>query len=160
MAPAIVHFLLGAALFLLVAVPFAYRYEMGQRWALWLVVIGGVWGLFPDVHHITPVYETELRALHHSAWADLFAFHYTLDRPAVRSRSIESIFASVLLFLSAVTTFVLADVAGRRRRTAASGDRRSVVIGRVLGVSALLLGGVLVVLVGAVLGGIRAGIVG
>ena len=124
MAPAIVHFLVGASILLLVAVPFAYRYEVGQRWALWLVGIGGIWGLFPDVHHITPIYGTELRAFHHSPWADLFAFHYTLDRPAVRSRPMESIFGSILLFLIAVTTFVLADSTGRRRRATESGGRR------------------------------------
>ena len=160
MAPAIVHFLVGASILLFVVVPFAYRYEVGQRWGLWLVGIGGVWGLFPDVHHITPIYETELRAFHHSTWADLFAFHYTLDRPAVRSRQMESIFGSILLFLIAVTSFVLADVGGRRRRNTAPDDRRSVGLGRVLGVTALTLSGVSVLLLGAIIGGIRFGIVG
>ncbi|MFP8955586.1 hypothetical protein ACLI4Y_02575 [Natrialbaceae archaeon A-CW3] len=108
MAPAIVHFLVGASLVLLIVTPFARRTTLPTPWVLWLVVIGGLWGLAPDVHHIAPVYHTELYAFHNSAWADLFAFHYTLDRPFVRERYVESVFGSILLFLGAVSVFSLA----------------------------------------------------
>lgn len=120
MAPAIVHFLVGASICILVATPLVWRYDLDWRWPLWLVAVGGIWGLFPDVHNITPVYESQLRAFHNSAWADLFAFHYTLDRPFVRARPIESTFASIAGLLVAVITFTLAGgVAG------SPGDRSS-----------------------------------
>ncbi|WP_252700432.1 hypothetical protein [Natronosalvus vescus] len=108
MAPAIVHFLVGASIVLLVATPFVSRTVYPTPWALWLVVIGGLWGLAPDVYHIAPVYRSELVAFHDSQWADLCAFHYTLDRPFVRARYVESIFGSILLFLGAVSVFSLA----------------------------------------------------
>ena len=111
MAPAIVHFLVGAALVLLLVTPLALRYRLPTWLPLWLVAVGGLWGLFPDIHHIAPVYETELYAFHNSQWADLFAFHYTLDRPAVRARYNESIFWSIVLFLAASATFTVAAAA-------------------------------------------------
>ena len=112
MAPAIVHFLVGASILLIVATPIAWRYDLDWRWPLWLVAVGGIWGLFPDVHHIAPVFEARLRAFHDSTWADLFAFHYTLDRPAVRARYIESVFGSIAGFLAAIAAFTLSGSAG------------------------------------------------
>ncbi|SEP68384.1 hypothetical protein [Natrinema salaciae] len=108
MAPAITHYLVGASLLLLLVTPVALRYRLAPWIPLWLVVLGGIWGLGPDFHHITPVYETELRAFHDSPWVDLFAFHYTLDRPAVRAQYTASVFGSILSFLGAVTTFIIA----------------------------------------------------
>ena len=66
MAPAIVHFLVGASILLLVVTPIVARYELPSWAPLWLVAIGGLWGLFPDIHHIAPVYEAELYAFHNS----------------------------------------------------------------------------------------------
>lgn len=117
MAPAITHFLVGASILLLVATPVALRYRLSPWIPLWLVSLGGLWGLGPDIHHIAPVYETELRAFHDSAWADLFAFHYTLDRPSVRARYTESVLASILCFLGAVGAFTLAGTVGRQTGT-------------------------------------------
>ena len=117
MAPAIAHFLVGASLLLLLVVPVALRYDVDRELALWLIPIGGVWGLIPDVHHITPVFEAELYALHNTPWADLFAFHYTLDRPAIRARYLESVFGSILLFICSVAVFwgsTHSNAAGRR----------------------------------------------
>ena len=115
MAPAIVHFLVGAAILLVLAAPIALRYDLGRTWPLWLVIVGGLWGLFPDIHHIAPAYESHLRTLHDSPWADLFAFHYTLDRPAVRTRYTESVFLSILLFVGATVTYTIGDALGDRR---------------------------------------------
>jgi hypothetical protein len=109
MAPAIAHFLVGASLVLLFAAPFVLRYGIDQTWVIWLVAVGGIWGLLPDIHHIVPVYSEELFALHESSpWVDLFALHYTLDRPLIREMYNESVLASVLLFLIAITVFQLA----------------------------------------------------
>lgn len=105
MVPAITHFLVGESFLLLIVTPLALRYDIGREIALLLIPIGGVWGLFPDVHNIAPVFETELYALHNSPWVDLFAFHYTLDRPAIRARDYESVFGSIVLFLVSITTF-------------------------------------------------------
>ncbi len=110
MAPAIAHFLVGASLLLLLTIPIALRYRLAPWIPLWLVALGGLWGLGPDIHHIAPIYELKLRAFHDSPWVDLFAFHYTLDRPAVRAQYISSVFGSILGFLGAVTTFMLATV--------------------------------------------------
>lgn len=108
MAPAITHFLVGASLLLLLTIPIALRYRLAPWIPLWLVALGGLWGLGPDIHHIAPAYVTELRAFHDSPWVDLFAFHYTLDRPVVRAQYTVSVFGSILGFLGAVTTFVIA----------------------------------------------------
>lgn len=116
MAPALVHFLVGASLLLLLATPLALRYRLPAWVVLWLVAVGGLWGLFPDIHHIAPVYESELRAFHDTQWADLFAFHYTLDRPTVRAQYNASLVGAILLFLGAVGACTLADTA--RARTA------------------------------------------
>ncbi|RQG99481.1 hypothetical protein [Natrarchaeobius oligotrophus] len=85
--------------------PIAVRYETDRDHAIWLIPIGGLWGLVLDVHHVAPVFERELYAIHNSPWADLFAFHYTLDRQAVRTFSLERIFVSIVLFIGAVAIF-------------------------------------------------------
>jgi len=108
MAPAIVHFLVGASLLLLLTIPVALRYRLALWIPLWLVALGGLWGLGPDLHHIAPIYKTELRTLHDSAWANLFAFHYMLDRPVVRAQYTASVFGSILGFLGTVTIFMVA----------------------------------------------------
>jgi len=51
-APAITHFLVGAAILLSIAVPLAMRYDVDREHAIWLVPLGGIWGLAPDAHHI------------------------------------------------------------------------------------------------------------
>ena len=117
MAPAITHFLVGASLLLLTAGSFILRYDLDRTAVMWLVPIGGVWGLAPDFHHIAPVFAAELHALHGSSWMSLFAFHYVLDTPAVRGRSNESIFFAIILFLLALS---VVSVAYRLR------DRRSI----------------------------------
>lgn len=106
MAPAITHFLVGASLVLLFAAPFALRYAISENWALVGIAVGGLWGLIPDVHNISPVYQDELHALHDSPLMDLFALHYTLDRPLIRTLDIESTFVSILLFLFAISVFL------------------------------------------------------
>jgi hypothetical protein len=113
MAPAIAHFLLGATLLLTAAVPIALRYDFDREHAIWLIPLGGVWGLAPDIHNIAPIVAESLYALHNTPWADLFGFHYTLDRPAVRARYDASVFGSITAFLIAVAGFW---TAGRIRR--------------------------------------------
>lgn len=105
MAPAITHFLVGASLLLLLVTPLALRYGLEREAALWLIPIGGVWGLAPDVHHVAPVFAAELYALHNTPWVDLFALHYTLDRPAIRARYYESVFGSIVLFVLSTSVF-------------------------------------------------------
>ncbi|RQG93821.1 hypothetical protein [Natrarchaeobius chitinivorans] len=122
MAPAIVHFLVGASLVVLLAMPLALRDGHHGR-HLWLVAIGGLWGLFPDVHYVTPVLESELTALHDSQWANLFAFHYALDQPPIATRPLEATAASILLFLVAIGIFTGASVVTGRIRSSA--DRRA-----------------------------------
>ncbi|WP_418284161.1 hypothetical protein [Halorubrum sp. DTA46] len=113
MAPAIVHFLIGAALLLTVAVPVILRYEIDREHAVWLVPLGGIWGLTPDVHNIAPVFVESLYAFHNAPVADLFAFHYTLDRSTVRAQYEASVFGSITIFLIAIVGFW---TAGRVRR--------------------------------------------
>ncbi|RQG96170.1 hypothetical protein [Natrarchaeobius oligotrophus] len=105
MAPAIAHFLVGASLLLVLVAPLALRYGIDREHAIWLIPLGGLWGLAPDVHHVTPLFESRLYAFHNSPWADLFALHYTLDRGAIRALYLESVFASIALFIVAVAIF-------------------------------------------------------
>ncbi|WP_434522844.1 hypothetical protein [Halorubrum sp. AS12] len=113
MAPAIAHFLIGAACVLTTAVPVVLRYEFDREHALWLIPLGGVWGLVPDIHNIAPVFVETLYAFHNTPWTDLFGFHYTLDRPAVRAQYEASVFGSITIFLIAIAGFW---AAGRIRR--------------------------------------------
>lgn len=121
MAPALVHFLVGASLALLFATPVALRYRLSPWWPLWIVVLGGIWGLGPDFHHVAPIYESKLYALHNSPRVDLFAFHYTLDRPFVRARATASIFGAIVCALGAASVFTAA--AQLRVRTAVAESR-------------------------------------
>jgi len=105
MAPAITHFLVGASLLLVVAVPVWLRYDIPREYGLWLIPVGGLWGIAPDFHNIVPLFSTELRAIHHSSWVDLFAFHYTLDRPFVRGQYLVSVFSSIALFSASVAAY-------------------------------------------------------
>ncbi|WP_199239088.1 hypothetical protein [Halorubrum sp. GN11GM_10-3_MGM] len=97
------------------AVPIVLRYDFDREHAIWLIPLGGLWGLAPDIHNIAPIAAESLYALHNTPWADLFGFHYTLDRPAVRARYDASVFGSITAFLIAVAGFW---TAGRVRRAA------------------------------------------
>ena len=105
MAPAIVHFLVGAAILIFLVTPIAMRYSIAGKNLLWLVLFGGIWGLAPDIHHITPMYHSQLVAFHGSPWADLFGLHYSLDRPYVRKRFHESIVGAIVLFTASIASF-------------------------------------------------------
>lgn len=50
------------------------------RYPRLIVTLGGVWGIVPDGWRITPINRNAFEAFHASPWADLFWFHYTLDR--------------------------------------------------------------------------------
>jgi len=105
MAPAITHFLVGASLLLVVAVPIWLRYDIPREYGLLLIPVGGLWGIVPDFHNIAPLFSTELYAFHNSSWVDLFAFHYTLDRPFVRGQYLVSVFSSIALFSASVAAY-------------------------------------------------------
>ena len=113
MAPAITHFLVGAAIALSVAAPLVLRYDIDREHAIWLVPLGGIWGLAPDAHHIAPIYAETLYAFHNSPWADVFGLHYTLDRPTVRARYYAGVFGAIVAFSLATGAFWSA---GRIRR--------------------------------------------
>lgn len=130
MAPAIAHFLVGAGAALLLAAPVVLRYDIDHSWGLWLVPFGGLWGLFPDVHNISSVYRAQLHAIHYSPWMDLFALHYSLDRPTIRGMYLESVFGSILFFLLAVGAFSVAQsLRGRIEATEPSLERGLLVAG-------------------------------
>ncbi len=91
MAPAIVHFTVGFVIVLAVLwlVPIT-------RYRLTGAFLGGIWGVGPDAHHLFDGARGEqLRELHDSSIADVFFFHYTLDRPFFRALDIELTFLSL-----------------------------------------------------------------
>jgi len=91
MAPAIVHFTAGfvTVLAVLWVVPIT-------RYRLTGAFLGGIWGVAPDVHNLFGGTRAEqLRVVHDSPAADVFFFHYTLDRPFFRELSIELTFLSL-----------------------------------------------------------------
>lgn len=46
-----------------------------------LVMLGGLWGLLPDLYWVSPVATQRLEEIHHTAiWTDIFWFHRTLDQ--------------------------------------------------------------------------------
>lgn len=75
MSLALTHFAVGATLTALAAL---YLLPATQ-YARTLVLLGGIWGMLPDVHWVTPVYATELKALHSSVFMNIFWFHESLD---------------------------------------------------------------------------------
>ena len=184
MAPAIAHFLLGAACLLTAAVPVILRYDIDREYALWLIPLGGVWGLVPDFHNIAPIFVEPLYAFHNTPWVDLFGFHYTLDRPAIRAQYEASVFGSIVVFVVAIAAFWTAG----RLQCAISDVRRPVehivaillatglatvlatlvfwvavsvqsgfpLAARLVGRSSVLIGGLVTLLAGGVLGGVCA----
>ncbi|ELZ39223.1 hypothetical protein C463_17428 [Halorubrum californiense DSM 19288] len=72
---AITHFAVGGICTALVALYFFPP----TRYARTLVLLGGGWGMLPDVHWVAPLYATELKALHASVFTNIFWFHQTLD---------------------------------------------------------------------------------
>lgn len=75
MSMAIAHFGFGAsvtALVVLYLLP-PTRYERV------IVLLGGVWGMIPDAHWVSPIFQTEVYSLHNSVIADVFWLHRTLD---------------------------------------------------------------------------------
>lgn len=114
MAPAIVHFLVGASVLLALAAPAALRSRRVRGSAVLLVAAGGIWGIAPDVHHVAPIYRRRLLAAHASPWTDAFAFHYTLDLAPIRTLSTTSTFAAVLLFCVFGALFAVAARIGDR----------------------------------------------
>ena len=145
MAPAIVHFLVGASLLVLLAAPLAVRYRVVRRHGLALATVGGLWGVFPDLHHVAPRYEGPLRSFHQSAWVDLFAFHYTLDLDPVRAVDpAQSGLAAVLVFVGVVAVYTLASEWGARHDLEPIEPRYEMIGGAAGGavVSTVLLGGI------------------
>ena len=134
MAPALVHFLGGAAILLALATPIAFADGRARRAGLWLVVAGGLWGLLPDLHHVAPVARGELRAFHDSLAANGCAFHYTLDSPAVRERTLASLAGSIAAFCLVVALFELAG----RTQPERSRVVRGIVSGMGVAIGALL----------------------
>ena len=114
MAFAIVHFLVGASLFLLLGAPLALRFERVRDSALLVVTAGGIWGLVPDIHHFSPVLSEQLYAIHQTPFVDLFAFHYMLDLDPVRERQRFAILVALVLFCLAVAIFTAASRIGTR----------------------------------------------
>lgn len=75
MSLAITHFAVGGICTALVAL-----YLLPPtRYARTLVLLGGGWGMLPDVHWVAPLYASELKALHSSVFTNIFWFHQTLD---------------------------------------------------------------------------------
>lgn len=76
MSLVLAHFAVGATMTALVLHVFfrEFRYKRTGT------VLGGVWGLVPDFHAVSPMYADTLRRLDESRWGDLFWFHRTMDR--------------------------------------------------------------------------------
>ncbi|GGI95276.1 hypothetical protein GCM10008995_01820 [Halobellus salinus] len=129
MAPAITHFLVGASLLLYVALIALLRYEFPVEHTLWVVPIGGVWGVVPDFHHIAPAYNDALYAFHASPWVEVFALHYTLDRAAIRAQYHESIFAAIAVFTVTVASVWIAARYRTVTRSAETRRERAVIAG-------------------------------
>ena len=76
MSTALGHFLVGATCTALCLA--VLNRDCSYRGTI--VVLGGMWGLAPDVHHIAPLWQHELRTFHrHAPFLDVFWFHRTLD---------------------------------------------------------------------------------
>ena len=75
MSLALTHFAVGATL---TALATLYLLPSTQ-YARTLTLCGGIWGMMPDIHWVSPVYAAELKTLHSSVFMNIFWFHETLD---------------------------------------------------------------------------------
>ncbi|MGQ3330831.1 hypothetical protein [Halorubrum sp. FL23] len=75
MSLALTHFAVGATL---TALATLYLLPSTQ-YARTLTLCGGIWGMIPDIHWVSPVYAAELKTLHSSVFMNVFWFHETLD---------------------------------------------------------------------------------
>ena len=75
MSESLAHFAVGAAGTTLLSAVVAPRLRRKHT----LVVLGGIWALIPDFHHVSPVYQDVLGRIGPSRWADLFWFHGVMD---------------------------------------------------------------------------------
>ncbi|MFB6189287.1 MAG: hypothetical protein ABEI57_05340 [Halapricum sp.] len=91
---AIAHFAFGSALTIL-----ALTYLVPNvPYPRVLALLGGIWAMIPDAHWISPVFESQLDALHGSAWANVFWFHRALDRTdTTDSKTVAVAFLAVLV---------------------------------------------------------------
>jgi hypothetical protein len=75
MSMALAHFAFGAGMTVLVVAYLLPRVPYPRVLAL----LGGGWAMLPDVHWVSPVFRTQLRAAHGSVLADVFWLHRTMD---------------------------------------------------------------------------------
>ena len=45
-----------------------------------LIITSGIWAMLPDFHHVAPIFEAQLRAVHYSVLSNIFWFHQVFDR--------------------------------------------------------------------------------
>jgi len=91
--------LIGAAFFLTAAIPIVLRYDINREHAIWLIPLGACGDSSPIFTTSRPSSWNRCMRSTNAPWADLFGFHYTLDRSAVRARYGESVFGSISVFL-------------------------------------------------------------
>ena len=99
MSSAIVHFFAGYGTVLLI-ITILYQYNIidliSERNLLGL--IGGIWGLGPDIHNMI-THESlsdRIYIVHEHRISDIFFLHYTLDLPQVEAYYHETIGVSII----------------------------------------------------------------
>ncbi|MUV57068.1 hypothetical protein [Halogeometricum sp. CBA1124] len=75
MSLAITHFAFGAAATMLVVTFLLPRFGYPRASS----VLGGIWAMVPDAHHVSPSFAESLRAVHDSVYANLFWGHRFFD---------------------------------------------------------------------------------
>lgn len=96
MSIALTHFAFGAAATMLVVTFLVPRVPYPRAAS----VLGGIWAMVPDAHHLSPVYVTRLKALHDSVLANLFWAHRFFDA-ADPADTNEAALLAVAFFLAA-----------------------------------------------------------
>lgn len=94
MSLAVTHFAFGAAMT-------AILIEMlvpSLRYKRTAIVAGGLFALVPDLHYVTPVYHDAFFAFHESRIADIFWFHWTMDKRLEPGRGSQRVAGIALLF--------------------------------------------------------------
>ncbi|SFR67864.1 hypothetical protein [Halogeometricum limi] len=75
MSLAITHFAFGAAVTMLVVTFLAPRLRFPRT----VSVLGGIWAMVPDAHHVSPAYTEFFRSIQESVYANVFWAHGYLD---------------------------------------------------------------------------------
>lgn len=100
MSLGVTHFAVGATLTVLVETYLVPNVPYPRT----IAILGGLWAMVPDANKVSPVFRSELSALHSSPLADVFWFHRSLDLADPGDTVAVAVVSLVVLFVATVVS--------------------------------------------------------